>query len=225
LGEQLIDQLVDKAVIKDAADLFTLDVPTVAALDRMAEKSAANLVAECQKAKATTLARFLYALGIRHVGEMTARTLADHFGSLKALIEASEEQLLQVEDIGETVATSIKAFFADEHCLALVNRLVANGVHWPENETKAKVRVLSGKRFVLTGTLPTMTREEASNIILSHGGKVSRSVSKKTDYVLAGTEAGSKLEKAQTLGITILNDAEFLAMVKTKQPTESENNY
>jgi DNA ligase (NAD+) len=225
LGEQLIDQLVDKAVIKDAADLFTLDVPTVAALDRMAEKSAANLVAECQKAKATTLARFLYALGIRHVGETTARTLADHFGSLKALIEASEEQLLQVEDIGETVATSIKAFFADEHCLALVNRLVANGVHWPENETEAKVRVLSGKRFVLTGTLPTMTREEASNIILSHGGKVSGSVSKKTDYVLAGTEAGSKLEKAQTLGITILNEAEFLAMVKTKQPTESENNY
>ena len=122
LGEQLIDQLVDKAVIQDAADLFTLDVPTLAALDRMAEKSAANLVAECGKAKETTLARFLYALGIRHVGETTARTLAEHFGSLQAIIDAPEEQLLQVEDIGATVAASIKAFFADGHSMALVNR-------------------------------------------------------------------------------------------------------
>ena len=215
LGEQLIDQLVDKAVIQDAADLFTLDVPTLAALDRMAEKSAANLVAECGKAKETTLARFLYALGIRHVGETTARTLAEHFGSLQAIIDAPEEQLLQVEDIGATVAASIKAFFADEHSMALVNRLQANGVHWPEGEGKKQEQVLAGKRFVLTGTLPSLTRDQASEIILSLGGRVSGSVSKKTDYVLAGAEAGSKLEKAQALGITILTEEDFLAMTKT----------
>lgn len=215
LGEQLIDQLVDKAVIKDAADLFTLDIPTLAALDRMAEKSAANLVAECEKAKDTTLARFLYALGIRHVGETTARTLAEHFGSLQAIIGASEEQLLQVEDIGGTVAASIKAFFADEHSMTLVNRLMANGVHWVEGEGKKQEQILTGKRFVLTGTLPTLTRDEASEIILNLGGKVSSSISKKTDYVLAGTEAGSKLEKAQSLGITILDEETFLEMVKT----------
>lgn len=215
LGEQLIDQLVDKAVIQDAADLFTLDIPTLAALDRMAEKSAANLVAECEKAKDTTLARLLYALGIRHVGETTARTLAEHFGSLQAIIDASEEQLLQVEDIGGTVAASIKAFFADEHSMALVNRLMANGVHWVEGEGKKQEQILTGKRFVLTGTLPTLTRDDASEIILNLGGKVSSSVSKKTDYVLAGTEAGSKLEKAQSLGIAILDEETFLEMVKT----------
>ena len=214
LGEQLIDQLVDKAVIQDAADLFTLDVPTLAALDRMAEKSAANLVAECEKAKETTLARFLYALGIRHVGETTARTLAEHFGSLRAIIDATEEQLLQVEDIGGTVAASIKAFFADGHSMALVNRLLANGVHWAEGEGRKQEQVLTGKRFVLTGTLPTLTRDAASELILSLGGKVSGSVSKKTDYVLAGAEAGSKLEKAQSLGITILSEETFLEMVK-----------
>lgn len=214
LGEQLIDQLVDKAVIQDAADLFTLDVPTLAALDRMAEKSAANLVAECEKAKDTTLARFLYALGIRHVGETTARTLAEHFGSLRAIIDATEEQLLQVEDIGGTVAASIKAFFADGHSMALVNRLLANGVHWAEGEGRKQEQVLAGKRFVLTGTLPTLTRDAASELILSLGGKVSGSVSKKTDYVLAGSEAGSKLEKAQSLGITILSEETFLEMVK-----------
>ncbi|MGN0918553.1 MAG: NAD-dependent DNA ligase LigA [Oxalobacter sp.] len=215
LGEQLIDQLVDKAVIKDAADLFTLDIATLAGLDRMAEKSATNLVAECEKAKDTTLARFLYALGIRHVGETTARTLAEHFGSLQAIIDASEEQLLQVEDIGGTVAASIKAFFANEHSMALVNRLIANGVHWVDGEGKKQEQILTGKRFVLTGTLPTLTRDEASEIIRSFGGKVSSSVSKKTDYVLAGTEAGTKLEKAQFLGITILDEEAFLEMVKT----------
>lgn len=215
LGEQLIDQLVDKTVIQDAADLFTLDIPTLAALDRMAEKSAANLVAECEKAKDTTLARFLYALGIRHVGETTARTLAEHFGSLQAIIDASEEQLLQVEDIGGTVAASIKAFFSDEHSMALVNRLMANGVHWPEGGGKKQEQILIGKRFVLTGTLQTLTRDEASEMILNLGGKVSSSVSKKTDYVLAGTEAGSKLGKAKSLDITILDEKTFLEMVKT----------
>ncbi len=222
LGEQLIDQLVDKAVIQDAADLFTLDIPTLASLDRMAEKSAANLVAECEKAKDTTLARFLYALGIRHVGETTARTLAEHFGSLQAIIGASEEQLLQVEDIGETVAASIKAFFADEHSMTLVNRLLANGVHWQEGEGKKQVQVLAGKRFVLTGTLPSLTRDEASELILSLGGKVSSAVSKKTDYVLAGSEAGSKLEKAQSLGIAILSEEDFLTMLKAGGQTSSE---
>ena len=160
------------------------------------------------------MARFLYALGIRHVGETTARTLAEHFGSLRSIIDASEEQLLQVEDIGGTVAASIKAFFADGHSMALVNRLLANGVHWTEGDGRKQEQVLAGKRFVLTGTLPTLTRDAASELILSLGGKVSGSVSKKTDYVLAGAEAGSKLEKAQSLGITILSEETFLEMVK-----------
>lgn len=217
LGEQLIDQLVDKSVIQDASDLFILDVPTLAALDRMAEKSAQNLVDECAKAKNTTLARFLYALGIRHVGETTARTLAEHFGNLPAIMSATEEQLLQVEDIGGTVAASIRAFFTDDHSLALVNRLIANGVHWNENEGNQKEQILAGKKFVLTGTLPTLTRDDASELIRSYGGKVSGSVSKKTDYVLAGEEVGSKLEKAKILGVAILSEEEFLAMLKPEQ--------
>ncbi len=217
LGEQLIDQLVDKGIIQDAADIFTLDMPTLIALDRMAEKSATNLIAECEKAKQTTLARFLYALGIRHVGESTARSLAEHFGSLQSIIHATEAQLLQVEDIGNTVATSIRAFFADSHCMNLVNRLIKNGVHWIENEGEKGHQPLMGKKFVLTGALPTLSREKASELIRTLGGKVSSAVSKRTDYVLAGTEAGSKLEKAHQLGITILDEITFLRMIKNEK--------
>ncbi len=224
LGEQLIDQLVDKAIIQDAADLFTLDITTLITLERMAEKSATNLVAECERAKETTLARFLYALGIRHVGETTARALAKYFGSLQAIIDASEEQLLQVEDIGSTVAASIRAFFEDKYSMALVSRLQANGVHWPEDAGQKREQILANKRFVLTGTLLTLTRDAASELILCLGGKVSGTISKKTDYVLAGANAGSKLDKALSLGITVLSEETFLEMVKTGKTGIMQNN-
>lgn len=215
LGEQLIDQLVDKNVINDAADLYQLDIETVSGLDRMAEKSASNLLREIEKSKKTTFGRFLYALGIRHVGETTARSLAEHFGSLDNLVKATEEELLEVEDIGPIVASSVKQFFSDERNLKLVEKLQNVGIHWPEHEMKEKPEELplENKKFVLTGTLPTLTREAAAEIIRNLGGKVSSSVSKNTDYVLAGTEAGSKLAKALELGVPIINEDEFLQLV------------
>ncbi len=215
LGEQLIDQLVDKNVINDAADLYQLDLETVSGLDRMAEKSASNLLREIEKSKKTTFGRFLYALGIRHVGETTARSLAEHFGSLDNLVKATEEELLEVEDIGPIVASSVKQFFSDERNLKLVEKLQNVGIHWPEHEMKEKPEELplENKKFVLTGTLPTLTREAAAEIIRNLGGKVSSSVSKNTDYVLAGTEAGSKLAKALELGVPIINEDEFLQLV------------
>ena len=215
LGEQLIDQLVDKNVINDAADLYTLDIETVSGLDRMAEKSASNLIREIDKSKKTTFARFLYALGIRHVGETTARSLAEHFGNILNLKQASEEQLLDVDDIGPIVATSIKEFFSDERNVRLVEKLQSVGIHWPEHEMKEKPEQLplQNKKFVLTGTLPSLTRDAAAEIIRNLGGKVSGSVSKNTDYVLAGSEAGSKLVKAQELGVNIINENEFLQLV------------
>ncbi len=215
LGEQLVDQLVDKNVIGDAADLYRLDLETVSGLDRMAEKSASNLLREIEKSKKTTFARFLYALGIRHVGESTARSLAEHFGSLDNLKQATEEQLLEVEDIGPVVASSIKQFFTDDRNLKLVEKLQNVGIHWPEHEMKEKPEQLplQNRKFVLTGTLPSLTREAAAEIIRNMGGKVSSSVSRNTDYVLAGSEAGSKLAKAQELGVRIINEDEFLKLV------------
>lgn len=207
LGDQLIEQLVDRQIITTAADLYKLGVLKLAELDRMADKSAQNVVAALEKSKSTTLGRFIYALGIRHVGEATAKELASHFGNIDAVMQASEEQLLEVADIGPVVARSILAFFADPLNVELVEQLRAAGIRWTENlpaETKSKF--LSGKTFVLTGTLPTLSRDEAAALIEAAGGKVAGSVSKKTSYVVAGAEAGSKLTKAEELNVSILDE-------------------
>lgn len=207
LGEQLVDQLVDKHIITTAADLYKLGLTSLAALDRMAEKSAQNVLNALENSKSTTLGRFIYALGIRHVGEATAKELARHFGNLDAFLQASEEQLLEVADIGPVVAKSIRSFLLDPLNLELIEQLRAAGIHWSESAIVADVpKPLAGKTFVLTGTLPNLTRDEAAQRIEAAGGKVAGSVSKKTSYVVAGEEAGSKLAKAQELGITILDE-------------------
>jgi len=217
LGEQLIDQLVDRQVITTAADLYRLGLTSLAELDRMAEKSAQNVLNALEKSKSTTLARFIYALGIRHVGEATAKELARHFGSLDAFIAASEEQLLEVADIGPVVARSITAFLADGLNRELIEQLRAAGIHWPESEGVAEApKPFAGKTFVLTGTLPNLKRDEAAEKIEAAGGKVAGSVSKKTSYVIAGEEAGSKLEKARELGIPILDEAGLLRLLEGK---------
>jgi DNA ligase (NAD+) len=216
LGDQLVEQLVDRGIVHTAADLYRLGLGSLAELDRMAEKSASNVVKAIEKSKSTTLARFIYALGIRHVGESTARELARHFGSLDALLRADENQLLEVADIGPVVARSILQFLADPMNLELVEQLRANGVHWEEGAglVEPGSRPLLGLTFVLTGTLPSLTREEAGERILAAGGKLSASVSKKTSYVVAGADAGSKLAKAETLGIAVIDEAELLRMLK-----------
>jgi DNA ligase (NAD+) len=211
LGDKLVDQLVDGGVIRALPDLYRLDEASLAALDRMGEKSAANLVAALEQSKRTTLARFLYALGIRHVGETTAKDLARHFGSLDRLMDAGVEQLLDVEDVGPVVAQSIHVFFAQPHNREVVEQLRAVGVHWPEHDGDGDLsaKPLAGQTFVLTGTLPTLSREEATRLIEGAGGRVTGSVSKKTDAVVAGEEAGSKLDKARDLGIEIIDEAEL----------------
>lgn len=215
LGEQLVDQLVDKHIITTAADLYKLGFTALVELDRMAEKSAQNILDALEKSKHTMLARFIYALGIRHVGEATAKELARHFGNLDAFIIAKEEQLLEVNDIGPVIARSIMTFLSDPLNLEMIEQLRAAGVHWPEAEpAERKVQPLQGLSFVLTGTLPTMSRDEAKEIIEAAGGKVAGSVSKKTNYVVAGEEAGSKLGKAEELGVTILDEAGLLSLLK-----------
>lgn len=217
-GEQLIDQLVDKHVVTTAADLYKLGLNALVELDRMATKSAQNVLNALEKSKSTTLARFIYALGIRHVGEATAKELAKHFGCLDALLNTSEEQLLEVADIGPVVARSIVSFLSDPLNRELVEQLRAAGIHWTESEpTASALKSLQGKTFVLTGTLPTLTRDEAAEKIEAAGGKVAGSVSKKTSYVVAGEEAGSKLVKAQELGITIIDEAGLLQLLEEQQ--------
>ena len=208
MGDQLVEQLVDRHVVTTAADLYRLGLTSLAELDRMAEKSAQNVLNALEKSKNTTLMRFIYALGIRHVGESTAKELARHFGNLDAFIDASEAALLEVADIGPVVAQSIKAYFSDPLNVELVQQLRAAGIRWPEQETENnRPRPLLGKTFVLTGTLPNLSRDQAQALIEEQGGKVSGSVSKKTNYVVAGSEAGSKLAKAEELGIAILDEA------------------
>jgi DNA ligase (NAD+) len=207
LGDKLVEQLVDNGVVKTPADLYKLGLVALANLERMAEKSATNLLAAIDKSKRTTLARFVYALGIRNVGEATAKDLARHFGSLDKLMAADADQLQLVPDVGPIVAASIVRFFAEPHNREVVEQLRAAGVSWEEGAPSAAAHApLAGKTFVLTGTLPTLTREEAKERIEAQGGKVAGSVSKKTHYVVAGAEAGSKLEKAQELGVTILDE-------------------
>lgn len=208
LGDKLVDQLVDNEVVKVLPDLYRLGLTSLASLERMAEKSAMNVLEALEKSKATTLPRFLFGLGIRHVGEATAKDLARHFGQLDAIMDATVEQLLQVPDVGPVVAQSIRTFFEQPHNREVVEQLRACGVHWEEGEPSPAAQLpLAGKTFVLTGTLPTLSREEAKERLEAAGAKVAGSVSKKTDYVVAGVEAGSKLEKAQALGVPILDEA------------------
>jgi DNA ligase (NAD+) len=208
LGEKLVDQLVDANVIRTLPDLYRLGLSALAALDRMADKSAQNIVEALEKSKQTTLPRFLFGLGIRHVGEATAKELARHFGNLDAIMDATEEQLLQVNDVGPIVAKSLRLFFDQPHNREVVEQLRACGVTWPEGPSAPVTpQPLSGKTFVITGTLPTLSRDEAKALIEEAGGKVAGSVSKKTTFVVAGTEAGSKLTKAQELGVAVLDEA------------------
>ncbi|MBX9870167.1 MAG: NAD-dependent DNA ligase LigA [Burkholderiaceae bacterium] len=213
MGEQLIEQLVDKNIVHTAADLYKLGLVGLSALDRMAEKSASNILQALETSKTTSLPRFIYALGIRHVGESTAKDLAHYFGTIDALMTANEEQLLTVNDVGPVVARSVLNFFADPINIELVNQLIATGIHWPAITPRAESNlVLLGKTLVLTGSLQNMSRDEASALIEKNGGKVAGSVSKKTSYVVAGAEAGSKLLKAQELNIPILSEVEFLQL-------------
>jgi len=208
LGEKLVDQLVEAEIIKGAPDLYHLALDELSGLDRMGEKSARNLLAALEKSKRTTLPRFIYALGIRNVGEATAKDLANHFGTIDALMEADEAALQEVPDVGPVVAESIRKFFAERHNVQVVNALRKAGVAWSETVKPRPARGrAAGKTFVLTGTLPDMTRDEATALIESHGGKVSGSVSRKTDYVVAGADPGSKLAKAEALGVTVLDEA------------------
>jgi DNA ligase (NAD+) len=207
LGEKLVDQLVEGNVIKTLADLYRLGLSALCSLDRMAEKSAQNVLAALEKSKHTTLPRFLFGLGIRHVGEATARDLARHFGKLDAIMDASVEQLLEVPDVGPVVAESIHTFFQQPHNREVAEQLRACGVHWEEGEPAAREpKPLAGKTIVLTGTLPTLSRDEAKDLLEAAGAKVAGSVSKKTDYVVAGAEAGSKLDKALELGVPVLDE-------------------
>ncbi len=208
LGERLVEQLVDAGLVRTPADLFWLDTGTLAALERMGEKSAANLVAALARARATTLERLIFALGIRQVGESTARELARHFGSLEALMAADETRLLEVDEVGPVVAASIARFFAEPHNREAIAQLRAAGVRWAETAPapRAAAGTLAGKVFVLTGSLPTLTREQAAEWIVAAGGRVSGSVSAKTDYVLAGAAAGGKLERARALGVAVIDE-------------------
>ena len=214
LGDKIVDQLVDAGLVRTLPDLYRLGFVQLAALERMGEKSALKLVERLEASKQTTLARFLFSLGIRHVGEATAKELARHFGRLDALMDADEAALLQVADVGPVVAHSIHSFFAQPLNREAVNQLRACGVHWPEGEGAASSpQPLAGKTFVLTGTLPTLSRDAAQALIEAVGGKVSGSVSKKTHYVVAGEAAGSKLAKAQELGVAVLDEAGLQALL------------
>jgi len=213
LGDKRVDQLVDGGWVHSSADLYGLTMEQLSQLPLMGEKSAENLIAAIQRSRTTTLARFIFSLGIRNVGEATARDLARQFGDLAPLMSASTEDLLQVPDVGPVVAQSIHDFFAEGHNREVIERLQQQGVHWPIHEASSTLP-LSGKTFVLTGTLPHLSRDEARARIEVLGGKVAGSVSAKTHYVVAGSEAGSKLERAQALGVTVLDEAQLLLLLK-----------
>jgi DNA ligase (NAD+) len=219
LGDKLVDQLVDTAQVKTLADLYHLKLDSVAKMDRMAEKSAVNLLEALEKSKTTTLGRFLFSLGVRHVGEATAKELARHFGQLDAIMVASEDALLQVADVGPVVAHSLRTFFDQPHNREVVQALRDAGVTWPEGEALAPTEMpLSGITVVLTGTLQSMGRDEAKEKLEALGAKVAGSVSKKTHYVVAGAESGSKLDKAQALGVPVLDDAGLTLLLSGQKP-------
>lgn len=232
LGEKIVDMLVEEGLVKTPADLFSLThealtapltatVGTDKPVKRMGPKAAANLLASLEKAKQTTFARFIYALGCRHVGEATALGLAQHFGTLAKLESATLEELTGVEDVGEVVASSVEAFFREPHNRTVIEALVRAGVTWPAVETRRTDSAVAGKTFVLTGTLPNLTRDEAKDRLIAAGAKVSGSVSRKTDFVVAGAEAGSKLEKAESLGVRVIDEATLLAMLADEESIES----
>lgn len=232
LGEKIVDMLAEEGLVKTPADLFSLThealtapltatVGTDKPVKRMGPKAAANLLASLEKAKQTTFARFIYALGCRHVGEATALGLAQHFGTLAKLESATLEELTGVEDVGEVVASSVEAFFREPHNRTVIEALVRAGVTWPAVETKRTDSAVAGKTFVLTGTLPNLTRDEAKDRLIAAGAKVSGSVSRKTDFVVAGAEAGSKLEKAESLGVRVIDEATLLAMLADEESIES----
>jgi DNA ligase (NAD+) len=213
LGDKLVEQLVDRARVKSLADLFTLTVTELQAYDRMGVKSAQNIVQAIEAARQPALDRFIFALGIRHVGQATASDLARHFGSIEGLMRASEAELLSVSDVGPVVAQSIEHFFSEPHNREVVAALLDQGIEPQPLATRPQQSGLSGLTFVLTGTLPTWTREQAAEAILSAGGKVSGSVSKKTAYVVAGEDAGSKLTKAQSLGVSVIDESGLKALL------------
>ncbi|MBO7173282.1 MAG: NAD-dependent DNA ligase LigA [Burkholderiaceae bacterium] len=206
MGEKVVDALLNADLVKTPADLYQLLPLEIMSLERFGEKSAMNLIEAIEKSRQTTLNRFIYALGIRHVGESTARDLAMHFRSIDAIQKATIEELLMVRDVGEVIAESIRHFFDQAHNLEVIDSLIASGVAWPEPEAIATDNEVAGKTFVLTGTLPTLSREEAKAMLLAKGAKVAGSVSKKTNYVVAGEAAGSKLEKAQSLGVQVIDE-------------------
>ncbi len=219
LGDKLVDQLVDAGQVNSLADLYHLKLDKLANMDRMAEKSAVNLLEALEKSKTTTLGRFLFSLGIRHVGEATAKELARHFGQLDAIMAASEDALLQVADVGPVVAHSIRTFFDQPHNREVVQALRDAGVSWPEGEALAPTEMpLAGITVVLTGTLQSMGRDEAKEKLEALGAKVAGSVSKKTHYVVAGAESGSKLDKAQTLGVPVLDDTGLALLLTGNKP-------
>ncbi len=219
LGDKLVDQLVDSGQVKTLADLYHLKLDTLANMDRMAEKSAVNLLEALENSKTTTLGRFLFSLGIRHVGEATAKELARHFGQLDAVMVASEDALLQVADVGPVVAHSIRTFFDQVHNREVVQALRDAGVSWPEGDALAPTEMpLAGITVVLTGALQSMGRDEAKEKLEALGAKVAGSVSKKTHYVVAGAEAGSKLDKAQALGVPVLDDAGLALLLTGEKP-------
>ena len=224
LGEKLVDQMVDSGVVKTLPDMYRLGFAGLAQLARMADKSAQNIVAALEASKATTLPRFVFGLGIRHVGEATAKELARYFGSLDRIMDATEEALLQVNDVGPVVAHSLRTFFDQAHNREVVAQLRACGLHWPEGEPAAQVaQPLAGQTFVLTGTLPTLSRDQAKDLLEAQGAKVAGSVSKKTSYVVAGAEAGSKLDKARELGVPVLDEDALLKLLAELAETAQTN--
>jgi DNA ligase (NAD+) len=221
LGEKIVDQLVSGGVVHTPADLFALDISTLEALDRMGPKSAQNLKSAIDQSRHTSLARLIFAMGIRNVGEATARDLARHFGNLDAIMSASEEDLLAIQDVGPTVASSIHRFFGAPYNREIIERLRRSGVAWEEAAPSAAgggaVGPANGLTFVLTGTLPGLSRERAKALIENGGGKVAGSVSKKTDYLVAGSDPGSKLEQAAKLGVRVISESELLELLGTRE--------
>jgi DNA ligase (NAD+) len=219
LGDKLVEQLVDTGQVKTLADLYYLRLETLSGMDRMADKSAVNLLDALEKSKNTSLGRFVFSLGIRHVGEATAKELARHFGQLDAITVASEDALLQVADVGPVVAHSIRSFFDQPHNREVVQALRDAGVTWPEGDALAPTEMpLAGITVVLTGTLQSMGRDEAKEKLEALGAKVAGSVSKKTHYVVAGAEAGSKLDKALALAVPVLDDAGLAVLLTGEKP-------
>jgi DNA ligase (NAD+) len=215
LGERIVDQLVELEQVRTPAELYTLDEAQLAGLERLAEKSAAKLKSAIERSRQTTLERFVYALGIRNVGERTARDLARYFGSLERLMHADEAALAQVPDVGPIVARSIRQFFSEPHNRQVIDKLRSAGVHWHESAGTPLRQAEEVKTFVLTGALDSLTRDQARERIEAKGHKVASSVSKKTDYVVAGAEPGSKLERARSLGVTVLDERAFLDLLET----------